>query len=134
MAEISAWDIYWVLQLDSLNATVSLIGVAFLAAGVAALIATGFHAGNDDFSCNRGKDDERKATRRRIMKIPAVALPASALLFVATGFLPSTKTAAAMYIIPAVANNETLRQEASELYGLAKEALKEAVGHEEKSK
>lgn len=55
---------------------------------------------------------------------PRIAVVAGVLLTV-NAFLPSTKTAAAMIVIPAVANNEAIQREAGELYGIAKDALRE---------
>jgi hypothetical protein len=66
------------------------------------------------------------ALRAACLKLSVAAI--SSLLVL--GLLPSTKTAAAMVVLPAIANNETLHTEAGELYGLAKQALKEAVGAE----
>lgn len=45
------------------------------------------------------------------------------LLFVA---IPTKKDAAVIYIIPKIVNNETIQQEAGELYKIAKDALKES--------
>ena len=46
--------------------------------------------------------------------------------------IPSSKTVAAMYVIPALANNEALKIESKELYELAKGALKDMVKEDAK--
>ncbi len=134
MAEISAWDIYWVLQLDSINVVVFIlafggsIGTAlFWLSGALFLdLAVKF----PELASSKQEAATGRAQVRVAKRMAAALIP----IFVLAALLPSTKTAAAMYVIPAVANNETLRKEAGELYGLAKDALKDAVGHEEKSK
>jgi len=44
---------------------------------------------------------------------------------------PSSKTMAMMKVIPAIANNEDVQGECKELYGLAKQGLKELVTDDE---
>jgi len=56
----------------------------------------------------------------------AVSLVWGVSLLAAT-FLPSSKTAAAMIVIPAIANNERFQAEASDLYDLAKKGLEKVV-------
>lgn len=106
---ISPWEIYWVLQLDT-------IGTAASIASFIGLVALPFVWGFAVIEI-----------RERWAHIVAGAV--SLLWLVAIGaavFLPSTKTAAAMLVIPAIANNERVQKEAGELYGLAKDALKRA--------
>lgn len=47
-------------------------------------------------------------------------------------FLPNTKTACAIYIVPAIVNNEKLKDDASEIYELAVEKMKEILKTEDK--
>ena len=107
---MSAWTIYWVLQLDAIrNAMgfISFIGMLIVPLGWAysldcikrgwAYVACGFMT---------------------IAWLVAVALAI---------FLPSTKTAAAMVVLPAIVNNEAIRKESGELYDLAKQALRKAA-------
>ena len=49
------------------------------------------------------------------------------------GFMltPTTKQMAAIIAIPAIVNNEKVQSEASELYGLAKEWMRQQVGAQE---
>ena len=48
-------------------------------------------------------------------------------LALASGLTPSTKTAASMIVLPAIVNNETVMDEASDVYRLAKDALSDLV-------
>lgn len=107
---ISAWDIYWVMQLDT-------IGMAMGTISVFGLIVVAVVWG-------------AAACEIRRLWGYLVAVAVTGVWFVcllAAIFLPSTKTAAAMFVIPAVANNETIQKEAGDLYKLAKQALREAV-------
>lgn len=130
---MNAWTIYWILQLDSINGFVGiaafLSGALFVAIHVFILLS----AGEDHWSWNQENMPARLAYRaraaawgKRLAILVAVLLPINALL-------PSTKTAAAMVIVPAIANNETIRKESGELYDLAKQALRDAVTDKAKS-
>lgn len=124
---ISPWEIYLVLQLDTIGTT---LGVTSALLGVSALVA-GLWGGFEKSMSNSFPELEMSkrerangdrlhgwAKRLAIFAVPILALNA---------LLPSSKTAAAMIIIPAIANNETIQKEAADLYGLAKEALTEAI-------
>ena len=129
---ISAWDVYWVMQLDSISVLISgLLAVsAVVCAGL--FLVQAVHAGEDCWSWNEGSIQERKEFRRTIRGHGARALVAAMFFALASALTPSSKTVAAMLILPAIANNETIQREAGDLYGLAKEALREAVGGDEK--
>lgn len=110
MNVISAWDVYWVMQLDA-------IGVAMVLISIVGMIIVGCL-----FLGWLEKD------------VPGFVLalitPAWGFALLLAIFLPSTKTAAAMIVLPAVANNETVQTEAVDLCRLAKKALADAVGEE----
>lgn len=107
MNTISPWTIYWVLQLDSIRAALS-----FACFVIACAALFGF------LYCV----DERKR-----LVVPTLLSVLAAIVFTAAAFLPSTKTAAAMVVVPAIANNPRIQSEAGDLYQLAKEALEQAV-------
>lgn len=112
---ISAWNVYLVMQLDSI--VVAAFGMAVIL-GIAAIICT-------IVAAIAGAEGEPLAPRMaRATKSVSAAFFVAVL---ASALLPSTKTAAAMIVLPAMANNETLKREADDLYGLAKQALKEAI-------
>lgn len=118
MNVISAWDVYWVMQLDS-------IGGLF---GAMAIVGTILAAVVFCFSPFWADEDLVDAKWRKWF----VLGPLSVLFVGGVGhaFIPSTKTAAAMIVLPAVANSETVQTEAADLYRLAKKALADAVGEE----
>ena len=107
---MSAWTIYWILQLDTIGnamGLISFLGLLFVPLGWAFSI------------------DVIKSLWAYVAC--SLATAAWAVAVMAAIFLPSTKTAAAMVIIPAIANNEAIQKEAGDLYQLAKQALREAV-------
>ena len=64
---------------------------------------------------------------RRVIRVGVVLSLLSAFLLVGRIFVPTTKEMAAIKIIPAIANNETLRKDASEMYGLAREWMSDTL-------
>lgn len=112
---LSAWDVYWVMQLDSINAGAAIIGVFGTAFGA---IGTGV------FTVAVADGEEWAPP---VLRLARRVLGVGVLCAIAAVFLPSTKTAAAMIVVPAIANNQTLQREAGELYTLAKDALREAI-------
>jgi hypothetical protein len=110
---ISAFDVYLVMQLDSIKAALGMLSFASLASVILAVI----------FLADTNDEDLAKTAIYYGKRI-VVAAVAFALLCCAT---PSSKTAAAMIILPAVTSEQVttvLSAEGQELYGIAKEALK----------
>lgn len=113
MEIISAWEIYWVLQLDTIGAAAEIS--SFLGVFIMPFVA-GF------LVCE---------VKTWPAYVASAALIAAWLVVTAVAvFLPSTKTAAAMFVIPKIANSEVIQAEAGELYELAKQAMRRAVTDE----
>lgn len=113
---MDAWTIYWILQLDSINSAFGTIALISGIASSSAFVFSGIVWLNQE-------EQAAKIIRKfsyRAAWIFAITIASGALI-------PSTKTAAAMVVIPAIANNETIRNEAADLYKLAKDALRDAV-------
>lgn len=108
---ISAWGIYWVMQLDSINGTLTWIAVL---ASLALLVCA--------FIWSVADGDEEIG--RRVWKMLKASLATLAVTFLLGTFIPSTKTAAMMIVLPRIANNEAIQREAGDLYGIAKDALR----------
>lgn len=130
---LTAWDVYWVMQLDSIGAVA--MCVAFVVSGLAAFASLWALAARGDCDPEAWYSPEYKAKALRNQSLwPRLFARArqlglvAACLWTLSAFIPSTKTAAAMVVLPAIANNETIHREAGELYDLAKRALSEAVG------
>ena len=119
MNVISAWDVYWVMQLDSIRGVATF---CLVAAGVAAAVGLAFAPLLSDM-IDGGWGALGKVAKRLFAFVIAPCALCVALL-------PSSKTAAAMVVLPAVANSETVQTEAVDLYRLAKKALADAIGEE----
>jgi hypothetical protein len=122
---LTAWDIYWVMQLDSIGSALSIASVLFTVVGGIATVIYKFASACDD-------KDAREVAKGARFGIPVLAL--GLLSWTACTMLPSTKTAAAMVVVPALVNSEAIKKEAGDLYGLAKQALTDAVGKPEPRK
>jgi hypothetical protein len=120
---VSPFEVYLVMQLDSINALFGLL------AGASALLAGGWLfivAMSTDFDFQASKE-EKKVRLDAAKKFSFRTFLFGVACLVAAAFLPSTKTAAAMILIPALTSKEVVEPvatEAKELYGLAKEALR----------
>lgn len=112
---ISPFMVYLVMQLDSINIGVGILVVALF---VTSVVSTMMYA---DGTFNDAK---------RAAKVLKYGYISTALMFVVCVMLPSSKTAAAMLLIPALTSDavvEPLTREGRELYGLAKQALENYV-------
>ena len=115
--------IYLVMQADSVITCAAFIsfltGIAFLVSligkiAMETVISTNSYENKDD--------EEWLCMWKNVLKITTPVFVVS--LLIAT-LVPSSKTMATMYVIPAIANSETVQDEASEIYQLAKEALRD---------
>lgn len=115
---ISAWDVYWVLQLDSIAGMFVIAAIIF---GLALIFTPFFYL------------LEEQKLPPHFKKMLATVIGCA---LVAT-FLPSSKTAAAMILVPALTAPEVVAPvtgEAKELYSLAKQALKDLANKTEEEK
>lgn len=114
---ISPWEIYLVMQLDTIGgaavlvSTFGVVGLLFMWTWIAEY--------SDGIAA----------------RVVGAAFTAAWALSVAVAvFIPSSKTAAAMIVIPAIANNEKFQDEAGDLYRLAKQGLEKLVASEPEKK
>jgi hypothetical protein len=112
---ISAFDVYLVMQLDRISSGV----------GAIAIISSVFVAGSlVGWFINADIDEDMSAAAKRLcLRFSLVAAP----LVIVWALIPSSKTAAAMILVPALTSEEVVEPvaaEARELYGLAKDALR----------
>lgn len=103
---ISPWTVYWVTRLDSIQ-----LALAFLA-GITASVGTVYAY------CNF------LDLRRRPRKVWAIV---ALFVFLTVGAMltPSTKEACAIYLIPKIANSESVQEIGGDIETLAKEWLEE---------
>jgi hypothetical protein len=127
-AEISSWTLYWITRCDWLhNGAYFLFSVMFCAVlpalGVFSFVQT-------DATVNAKGAKVYLHQHRWKIRTWLTGWLLSGLLVIA---IPTTKEMAAIYVIPAVANNARVSKEAEEVYHLAKEYLREQVKHPEKA-
>lgn len=129
---ITPWEIYWVLQLDSFGAALSFVVSASILVS-AALIAVSLFFAADTPSAWCAEENKAAAIRHNqvapILRKAGIRILVFivAPLFTLAVLLPSTKTAAAMIVVPQIVNSPTIQHEAGDLYNLAKEALRDAI-------
>lgn len=125
---VSPLEVYAVLQLDTIITGLR-FGVAVAAAGgICSMFTLGFHG--DDYYHSEGTKQTNAAVRKGALKFAKICGVSAVLCSALAVFMPSTKTAAAMILLPAITSDkvtEPLTREAGELYQLAKSALTKAV-------
>lgn len=103
-------QIYWVLQLDSICAALVAASVIFAILGVISLF----------IACN---DPDTGLSHAGCF----VSFLVMTLCIVGSAFCPTTKVAAAMYVIPRVVNNEVIQADMLEVYKLGMTKVKEVL-------
>lgn len=121
---ITAWDVYWVMQLDNILKMVGglqiFLVVALVVIGFAALVA----------QIEMYNEEARAAFHKKTVLLGKVTGFGLGFMSLLSGLLPSSKTAAAMIILPALTSEEVvepLSREAGEIYKLAKIGLTNLV-------
>ena len=116
---LSAWDIYLVTRMDLLLAF--FVAVVVLSAVCIAFFACRWVDASDYCDGKENADKKRAYAAKRIMTFfcPLLVGACGAVL------TPSTKTVAAMIVLPAIVNSEAVQQIPGELTTLAREWLQE---------
>lgn len=125
---ISAWDIYWVMQLDSIGCAFVFVAISLLVVAAGAAVGAMFNRDMRAIWSDNKEGNSFKEYDAKVVGWTSVAkktAPIGLVVALLAAFIPSTKTAAMMLVIPAVANNEAIQREAGDLYGIAKDALRE---------
>lgn len=117
---ITSWDIYWITRLDNIRALLILLSVLFAMAAVCSFVG----------SCEWDRCGEvRVAKIWRVMAGSFLFIVVPVLLC-AIAFIPTTKEACMMFVVPKLTNSEyvkALQGDAKELYTLGIERLKEEL-------
>lgn len=130
---LTPFQVYLVMQLDSISTLAFILGV--LSAIVFTIFFICYVLDNAASKYHPELSDSKAEAARAEMSL-GIAKKAgvlAALSLTLGTFLPSTKTAAAMIVLPAIVNSQTVQTEAGELYGLAKEGLRNLVKSNTKS-
>lgn len=147
---ITAFELYWILKLDTFSAAAGIAGLVFFALTVISLIASASVAGDRDEALNKMPKSEwytrteRARYKKRakelekgikvLIRIAALMFFTSIASFVMFVFIPTTKQMAAIMVVPKIAtaeNVEAISNEAKSLYELAKDYFRESKCWEE---
>lgn len=120
---MSAWEVYWIMQADTIRHGVRICMVALVLPTIISGIMVVISVIDDGESLNIHKLSRRSFFFSTILLI---------LSTVGVIFIPSTKTLCAVYVVPVVINNETLHKDLGEVYELGMERLKEVLSEGEK--
>ena len=95
---ITPMQMYWLLKFDDIGTTFSII---VLASTIVALLSAFLYC------ISKGTEDE--AIEKISVHILILSLICSAIFLILNTFLPSTKQMAAIYVVPAIVNNERVQ-------------------------
>ncbi len=112
--EITPFEIYLVMQMDSLCWLLFILCTVTGGVSVVSFVELLI-----DFTT-----EEKRAPLKKVLKINVPLSIMFLLLFVAT---PSTKTVAAMYVVPKVVNNENVQKLPDEMLQLFRESVKDMM-------
>lgn len=118
---MSAWTVYWLFKLDDIQCVLLVFS---LIVGVAMVVWTFGYFVNID------SDYSKKEAHRYLRLIRGFGYPLILAVITMT-FMPSTKTMAAIIVLPRIASSENLNvvsKDAGDIYKLAMVRLKEALG------
>lgn len=113
--EITSWDIYWITRLDKVYCFFT---VFFILCAISIFIALVIW-----FQCQMDEDNPLAVpTIKGFLKKTCIGLFTGLLLWV---FIPSTKQAAAILVLPKIINNQQLQQIPDKVMQLGLEWLEE---------
>lgn len=124
---ITPSTIYWITRMDGVNMMLTFVAVALVVASGATFISgIGLATKTRNYSYETEEYVRRvNELGRRILKWLYVLVPAVLATIVLLVLMPTTEEAAAMYVIPAIANNEKVQTVGNRLYDLAVEWMEE---------
>lgn len=127
---ISAWELYFILQMDSIGNGIGLLSAFAAVAAVACVIGGGMMRDDGD-NYEAGRDYSLWVRGCKLQKTGFKWFAFAGVLLFSSCLIPSTRTLAAMVVVPAIVNNTAVQKEAGELYQLAKQALANAVSDDD---
>ena len=114
---MSAWTVYWLFQLDSIGCTLSIFAWIALISWCSITIFKWFQEDVDEY--------------KKVSKVAKSIGWPMVFLCVLSTIIPSTKTMAAIIVLPRIAsaeNLDTVASDAGDIYKLAMSRLKDALG------
>jgi len=120
---ITESTLYWMTRLDEVKSLVSIMSFLLcLIFGIGSIICVGAIV----ISKVEGDGKDIPIFKRLSMYVIPLFLLGIALA-ISNVFIPTTKQYALIKVVPAIANDQRIQQEASELYDMAKQALKQTL-------
>lgn len=119
------WETYFIMQADKFS---SCAGHLCFLAGVIALVCGVGHVAWVAEQHNSYNGDKNAKFELRYILPPLLIFVLLSIIYVA---IPTTKTLAACYILPAVTNNEKLNKDIEKLYDVGIERIAESLGVED---
>lgn len=123
--EITAWDVYLVLQMDQFCLGAVVVFWIAMCLSLATAMFWGIMCSCRDLSCEAIK------RKRKLAYIAMIGLVMTCLFGAIAMALPTTKTLAAIYIVPKIANSEELGKW-GELVPLARQRMAELLEKDQK--
>ena len=117
--EISGWVIYFISIADGVNKVFGYSILAAIASWLLCLVIACIITEND------GELGLKEISF--LWKVAKTGIFVFIISILGLVFTPSSKAVAAIYVIPKIVNNETLKEEANEFYIMAKEWLKSTL-------
>jgi len=123
---ITESNLYWMTRLDEIKQFLAILGILIsILSGAGTIVLIGIF-----FTNSIEKPPEDKEVTKIIIKTTyctAFGFFLGMIFVISNIFIPTTKQYAMIKVIPAIANDQRIQQEASELYDMAKQALKQTL-------
>ena len=123
---MSAWTVYWLLKLDTLQCFFGGGGFGIILVAVGAACVTYYH--NENYY---SYTEKASYPFRKYSKLFLWIVPFGCILIITSVFMPDTKTMAAIIVLPKIASAQNLdmvSKDAGDIYKLAMVRLKDALG------
>lgn len=124
---MSAWQVYWLLKLDDIQSLFWVIGLIALAVCFIVALVWGINYDNSNWG---GGDKTQPIKNKRTRDILIFFGPISFGFMLLGTLTPSTKTMAAIYVLPHIIKGDTLDtigNDAGDIYKLGVNRLKELL-------
>lgn len=110
---ITPMQMYWLLKLDDIGTTFSIIvGASIIIVLISAFL----------YCISKGAEDE--ATTKISVHMLILSLICSIIFLILNTFLPTTKQMAAIYVVPAIVNNERVQNIGNKTLDVSEDLLK----------
>jgi len=107
---MSAFELYWILRLDSISSFFIGSGVFLLIVPVFCFIIYTMIASNDIFCCCNKEEEDQKKNKNFLKRIAISTLIIGIVFSIISVFVPTTKEAILIYSVPPIVNNERVKE------------------------